>query len=204
MQIVNHMNTKLQELTEKIFQEGVEKGQAEAKAIVDQATSEANEIKTKAEEEAARIIKAAKEKADETDRNTKAELKLFADQMVNALKTEVTDLISGNVVSDTVKAAAGDKDFMQKVILTFVQNLAADKPVSIETKQAAELTAYFKAHAKDLLNKGVRITEVNNLKTQFVVIPEGGGYKLTFGEEEFISFFKEFLRPKLVEMLFNK
>jgi V/A-type H+-transporting ATPase subunit E len=198
------MNTKLQELTEKIYQEGVEKGQAEAAAIVEKALLEAAEIRAKAEQEAARIIATATEKTEELARNTRAELKLFANQMVNALKTEVTDMICGTVVSDTVKAATGDKEFMQKVMLSFVQNLASDRPVTIETAQAAALTSYFMAHAKQLLNKGVTITEVNNVKTQFAVVAADGGYKLTFGDSEFIAFFTEFLRPKLVEMLFNK
>lgn len=197
------MNTKLQELTEKIYLEGVEKGQSEASSIVAKANADADEIKARAEAEAASILASAKEKADELSRNTRAELKLFANQMVNALKTEVTDLVCGGVVSEAVKAAVTDKDFMQKVMLTFVQNLAQGQEVSIETKQAAALTDYFKAHAKQLLNQGVTITEVNNVKSQFVVTPAGGGYKLTFGEEEFIALFKEFLRPKLVEMLFN-
>ncbi len=197
------MNTKLQELTEKIYLEGVEKGQSEAASIVAKAKADADEIKAMAEAEAASILAAANEKANELARNTRAELKLFANQMVNALKTEVTDLVCGGVVSEAVKAAVTDKDFMQKVMLTFVQNLAQGQEVSIEAKQAVALTDYFKAHAKQLLNQGVTITEVNNVKSQFVVTPAGGGYKLTFGEDEFIAFFKEFLRPKLVEMLFN-
>jgi V/A-type H+-transporting ATPase subunit E len=197
------MNTKLQELTEKIYQEGVEKGQKEAAAVLEKANAEAAEIKARAESEAAAIVALANEKAVELSRNTRAELKLFANQMVNALKTELTNLVCGSVVSEAVKASSTDKEFMQKVMLTFVQNLAQGQSVTIETSQAAALSDYFKAHAKQLLNQGVTITEVNNVKTQFVVTPSEGGYKLTFGEEEFIAFFKEFLRPKLIEMLFN-
>jgi V/A-type H+-transporting ATPase subunit E len=198
------MNTKLQELTEKIYQEGVEKGQTEATAIVEQAKAVAAGITAKAEEEAAAILASATEKAVELSRNTKAELQLFANQIVNALKTEIMNLVCGEVVSEAVTAAATDKDFMQQVMLTFVKNMATDEGVTIEALQAEKLTAYFKAHAKDLLNKGVTIKQVNNVKTQFVLTPENSGYKLNFGEDEFISFFKEFLRPQLVEMLFNQ
>lgn len=203
LQNVNHMNTKLQELTEKIYREGVGKGQSEATRIVEQAKVEAAEIIANADAEAASILATANAKAEELSRNTRAELKLFSNQLVNALKTEVTDLICGGVVSDAVKAAVTDTDFMQKIMLSFVQNLAQGQSVTIETKEAEALTDYFKAHAKHLLNQGVTISEVNNVKTQFVVTPLKGGYKLKFGEEEFIAFFKEFLRPKLVEMLFN-
>lgn len=198
------MNTKLQELTEKIYQEGVEKGQIEAASILEKAKAEAAAMLEKANAEAASILATANEKAEELNRNTKAELKLFANQMINALKTEITDLVCGDVVSATVKSATSDTEFMPKAMLNFVEQMAGSQSVVIETADAESLTAYFKAHAKELLNKKVTITEVNNVKTQFVVTPSEGGYKLTFGDDEFIAFFKEFLRPKLVEMLFNK
>ena len=33
-------------------------------------------------------------------------------------------------------------------------------------------------------------------------VPTNGSYKINFGEEEFIEYFKEFLRPQLIEALF--
>lgn len=198
------MNTRLQELTDKIYQEGVEKGNAEAKAIIEKARAEADEIIKKAQEEASQIISEAETKAANIAKNTQAELRLFAQQAVNALKSEITNLICGEIVSNSVKAATADKDFMQKVILTLVKEWAKNQAITIETKDEKALTDYFMANAKDLLNKGVKITKVNNAKTDFTIVPEGAGYKITFGEEEFIAYFKDFLRPKLVDMLFEK
>ena len=34
------------------------------------------------------------------------------------------------------------------------------------------------------------------------IMPSDGSYKVSFGEEEFIEYFKEFLRPQLIEALF--
>ena len=42
----------------------------------------------------------------------------------------------------------------------------------------------------------------NGIKTLFTVSPADGSYKVNFGEEEFMNYFKAFLRPQLVEMLF--
>ena len=50
--------------------------------------------------------------------------------------------------------------------------------------------------------KGVVIKEVKGIKADFTIQPAKGGYKLAFGEAEFIAYFKEMLRPQLVEMLF--
>lgn len=197
------MNTKLQELTDKIYSEGVEKGQAEAKLIIEAAQQEAHSILTKAKSEAALIISQAEARADELSRNTKSELKLFARQAVDALKMEITQLINGTIVSDSVKAATADAAFMQRAILLIVQEWAKNQEVVIEAKDAQSLIAYFESQAKALLQKGVTITQANAIKADFAIIPQKEGYKITFGDEELMAYFKAFLRPKLIEMLFT-
>jgi len=196
------MNDTLKELTDKIYLEGVEKGKEEASAILAKAREDAAAIVEKAKAESAAILQQAKKDAEELDKNTRSELKLFARQSVEALKTEITNLVNGKIVEASVKAALTDKDFMQKVVLTFVQEWAKKEKITIETTEAEALTAYFAANAKSLLNDKVYIKEVNGRKTNFTLQLEQGSYKITFGEEEFVAYFKEFLRPKLVELLF--
>lgn len=196
------MNNKLQELTEKIYLEGVEKGKVEAAQLIADAEHEAKAIIAKAQAEAHKIKAEAAKNASELDKNTKSELKLFAEQSVNAIKTEITNLLSDKIASDAVKAATSDKVFMQKTITALVEQWAKEGNVTIEAKDAKALTDYFMANAKELLNKGVSINEVKGLKTDFAIAPAQGGYKITFGNDEFIAYFKEFLRPKLVELLF--
>ncbi|MDD3405567.1 MAG: hypothetical protein PHH23_04830 [Paludibacteraceae bacterium] len=196
------MDNKLQELTDKIYNEGVEKGKTEAAEIVAEAQTKAAEIISKAKAEAEKILTVAQQNATELDKNTRSELKLFAEQSVNALKTEITNLICDKLASDSVKAATADKAFMQKMIADLCAQWVKNEEVSIETKDAKALTDYFKANAKELLGKGVTISETKGIKTDFAIAPAQGGYKITFGDAEFIAYFKEFLRPKLVEMLF--
>lgn len=196
------MDTKIQELTDKIYREGVEKGNEEAKRIIDDANSQKQTIIADAEAEAKKIIAAAEKQAAELKKNTEAELKLFASQSVEALKSEVTNLITGDITSSNVKAAVADKSFMQKVILEMAREWAKTGSLTIQTSEAAELTKYFESNAKELLNKGVKVEKVSGKDAAFTIVPADGSYKVTFGEEEFITFFKEFLRPQLIDMLF--
>jgi V/A-type H+-transporting ATPase subunit E len=193
---------KLEEITNRIYAEGVEKGNAEAKVIIDQAQDKAAAIIAEAEQKAQQLMANAEQKAAELDKNTRSELRMFAEQSVNALRTEVANLITGQIAADSVKAATADKAFMQGIITKMAENMAKNGEVIIDAKDAAALQAYFAANAKDLLNKGVRIQEVKGLKTDFQIRPEKGGYKLAFGDAEFVAYFKEFIRPQLVEMLF--
>ena len=188
------MDTKIQELTDKIYKEGVEKGNEEAGRIIAEANAQKESIVKAAEETAARIVAEAEKQA--------AELKLFASQSVEALKSEVTNLITGDIVSANVKAAVTDPAYMQKVILELVKSWPAQEFLTIQASEASELKTYFEANAKALLNKGYKIEQVNGKKASFSIVPADGSYKVTFGEEEFVEFFKEFLRPQLIEMLF--
>lgn len=195
------MNT-LQELTEKIYAEGVEKGKTEAAEIVAKAQEEAKALVVAAEKEANEKLAAAEQKARELDKNTRAELKLYAEQSVNAIKTEVTNLLTDKIAADSIKAATADKAFMQKLITDLAAQLAQKGEVVIEAKDAEALKKYVAGNAKGLLEKGVKIAEVKGQKTDFAIIPEKGGYKLTFGDNELIEYFKEYLRPQIQELLF--
>jgi V/A-type H+-transporting ATPase subunit E len=196
------MENKIQELTEKIYREGVEKGNDEANRLISNAREEAAKIIEDARKEADAIILAARKNATEISENTQSEIKLFAGQALNALKTEVTSLLSNQVVSDAVKNFVSDKEFLNKFIVTLAEKWVSDEPIVISTADAEGLKKYFATKAKEVLDKGVKIEQVNGIRSIFSISPADGSYKVNFGEEEFENYFKEFLRPQLVEMLF--
>ena len=111
---------------------------------------------------------------------------------------------SEQVAKKSVQSATANPDFMRETILKIVSGWTPGEPLVIETAQAKELNDYFTAHAKQLLDEGkVSVQEINGTAARFTVKPANGAYKVEFGEDEFISFFKSFLRPGLVETLFN-
>ena len=196
------MENKIQELTDKIYREGVEKGNTEAQKLIANAQDEAKKIVEDARKEAEAIVAASRKSADELAENTKSELKLFAGQAVNALKSEIATLVTDKIVNADVKAFAADKDYLNAFIVALASKWSVYEPIVISTADADGLKKYFASQAKALLDKGVKIEQVNGNKTLFTVSPADGSYKVNFGEEEFMNYFKEFLRPQLVEMLF--
>lgn len=194
------MENKIQELTDKIYREGVEKGNEEAQRLISSARDEAAKIVEDARKEAESILAVARKSAKETAENTQSEIKLFAGQAVNALKTEIATLLTNEVVSESVKGFVADKEYLNKFIVSLAAQ--ANESIVISTADAEGLKKYFAANAKALLDKGVRIEEVNGTKSLFTISPADGSYKVNFGEEEFENYFKDFLRPQLVEMLF--
>ncbi len=193
---------KIQELTEKIYREGVEKGQAEADRIVEAAKEQAQKIVEQAKEQAQALQDQAKKQAQETDANTRNELRLYTSQALNALKSEIANVLTNQVVAKSVDGLVQDDKFLKKFTVALASKWAEQEPVTISTKDAKELKAYFAKEAKDLLDKGVKIEQVNGHETLFTIAPQDGSYKVEFGKEQFESYFKAFLRPQLVEMLF--
>ncbi|MBN1949785.1 MAG: hypothetical protein JW801_01190 [Bacteroidales bacterium] len=200
------MQSKLQELTDKIYQEGVEKGNAEAQQIVDNAKAEAAAVIEKAKKEAESIIEEAKKKAVELKTNTESEIRLASKQSVNALKQQVIDLINGEITTLAVKSAF-DKDFVKRIIDTTLANWSKsgqdmDLSILLSKEDEKNLSDFFKKEAKAYLDKGISLSFDENVKNGFQLGPKDGSYKVSFTEEDFINFFKQYLRPRLVEILF--
>lgn len=196
------MENKIQELTEKIYAEGVEKGKAEAERLIAEAQVKADAIVKEAQAKADAIAAAAEKSAQELNANTRSELKLYGAQAVGAIKSEAATIITDTVVKTAVKEAIGG-DALKTLIVDIVSRWSVNEPLVISTADAAELKAFFAAKAKALLDKGVEIKQVNGVKTSVSIAPADGSYKVNFGEGEFEAFFKSFLRPQMVELLFS-
>ncbi|HOT64010.1 MAG: hypothetical protein KBF95_04555 [Dysgonomonadaceae bacterium] len=194
---------KIQELTSKLYSEGVEKGKQEAEKIIAEANAQKKQILDEATAKAQEIIAAAEKQSAEMRSHTEAELKLFAAQAIEALKTEITNLITDKLASDNVKAALHDQTFIQKIIVELVRNWSKNEKLTIGVQNSKELETYIASNAKDILDKGLKIESINGIKSGFTLSPEDGSYKVKFGEEEFIEYFKEFLRPQVQKLLFQ-
>ena len=194
---------KVQQLTSKIYAEGVKKGKAEADKIIADAKATEQKMIDDATKKAEHIVEMATKRANELRENTESELKMYASQALESLKTEITNIVTDALATNNVKAATDDKAFMQKLIADLVQNWSKDDSLTIGTSNADELKNYLAANAKELLNKGLEIKSVNGLATGFTLSPADGSYTVKFGEEEFIGYFKEFLRPQVRQLLFG-
>lgn len=193
---------KIQELTDRIRREGVEKGQAEAAKIIEQAKAEAEKIVADARHQAEAISSQAQKTARELEANTKSELKLYLSQSLNALKSEITNVVTNKIITQSVGKVVDDKDFIGKFTVALATQWAKNEAITISTADADALKAYFAKEAKALLDKGVKIEKVNGKDALFSIQPADGSYRVDFGQEQLESYFKAFLRPQLIDMLF--
>ena len=106
------MENKLQQLTQKLYDEGLEKGRAEADKLVADAKAEARKIVAEARAEAEEIVKKAEAKAEDVSKNTMTEISLAGKQAVGRIKSEIASLIIAKATARGVKEAVVDPAFI--------------------------------------------------------------------------------------------
>lgn len=203
------MDTTLQQLTDKIYQEGVEKGNNQAESIITNARKEAKKIIEEAEAKAKKTAQKAQKDSEETQKKALSELQMASQKTISALKQEVNNIIASQIIDKDIKAATSDVAFLQKTIETAIKNWASSENkelnmnVIVPEKDEKAISSYFAGAAKGVLDKGFTITSANNIKAGFQVAASDGTYKISFSDDDFITFFKAFVRPKIADLLFS-
>ena len=202
------MENKLQELTQKLYNEGVEKANVEAEKILAEAKADAEKLKQNAEKAAQKILTDAEQKSAEIKKNVDAELNLAAKQTVRTVKQQITDMIVSKVIDEPVKKAFDDVKFVKEVIESVVKNWDPQKNETIDLSVLLpadlekEFAKFFTAKSGKELNASLELSFSDSIKGGFKVGPADGSYKISFSEEDFENFFKSYLRPKTIEMLY--
>ncbi len=204
------MQTKLQELTEKIYSEGVEKANEEAKKIEAEAKKKADDMLEKANSDAEKIRKEAEKEAADLKKNSLNELQLAARQAISDIKQKVVSLIEFKAINPEVKGAFKDVEFTKDIIETLVKNWdpksneAVELSVLLPEEKKKEFEEFFKSKTQDILKKGLEVEFGDSVKGGFKIGPKDGGFLISFGEDDFENFFKAYLRPRLIEILYEK
>ncbi len=204
------MQTKLQELTEKIYREGVEKANEETEKILSAARNEAQDILAKARKEAESIVRNAEKDAGDLSKNSLNELQLASRQALTDLKQKIVDLVQAQTIRPETKKALQDGEFAQQIIKTIISNWSpsdsksVDLAVLLPLAQQKEFEAFFAGQFGILMEKGLEVTYSDRMKSGFKIGPKAEGYMISFTDEDFENFFKSFLRPKLVHLLFDQ
>ena len=201
-------NNKLQELTQKLYNDGLEKGRSEADRLIADAKLEAAKILADAKAEAEAIAKAAEVRAEDIAKNAMTEITLAGRQAVSKIKSELAEAVIFKSTGEAVKAAAMDAAFVKDMLLAVAQNWnASTSEISLKAllpeQKRAELDAAMQKSAAELLKAGVEVGYSKDVKSGFKVGEKDGGYYISFTDESFDALLKEYLREKVSNMLYK-
>ena len=201
------MSQKLQELTEKLYREGVEKARAEAETIIEAAERKRREIIEEAEREARQLVEKGRKEAEQLYSKGESELKLAARQASNALKQSIVGLLSHSVLSEGIGDALGDKDFIRTLIESLVSRWTGDGQsldfeLVLPEEKKEELEGYLKSRLAAHLERGLEIVFEDRFKSGFRILAGDGSYMLSFTERDFEQYFQSFVKERTRALLF--
>lgn len=202
------MQNKLQELTEKLYNEGLSKGKEEGNALLAKAEARAAEIVAEAEKQAAEIkAKAEKEAADYKVKVT-GDLKMAASQSIQATRKDIEDLVVTKMTSAAVEKALGEEAFVKEIIRSVAEKFNAEEPVDLnivlpESLKSA-LEPFIKNELSTMLKGGVDASFSKKISGGFTIGPKDGGYYISLTDETFKELIGEYLRPATRKLLFGE
>ena len=201
------MQNKLQELTDKLYNEGLSKGKQEGEEILAKAKVQAEEIVAKAKAEAAAIMAAANKDAEDLKTKFKGDINMAAAQSVAATKKDIETLVVTKMTETEVKKALTSAEFVKEVILAvakgFTTEDAADLELVLPESLKKELEPFVTSELGKVLKGGVEASFTKKIAGGFTIGPKDGGYFISFTEETFNSLISEYLRPATKKILFG-
>lgn len=200
------MENKLKELTDRLYDEGLEKGRAEAERLVEQAKAQAAKIVAEAEAEAAQIVRKAEQQAADTQKNSLTEISLAGKQAVAKIKEQIETLVVAKAAGESLKEATMDADFLQKMLLEVASAWKVEGTTKLEALMPAaleqELQKRFESSAQQLLKAGVEVGYSKDVRNGFRIGEKNGGYYISFTEETLSALLEGYLREKVSKLLF--
>ena len=201
------MHNKLQELTDKLYNEALSKGKQEGEEILAKAKIQAEETLAKAKAEADAIVAAARKEAEDLKTKVQGDLKMAAGQSIAATKKDIETLIVTKMTAEETAKALTSAEFVKEVILAVAKGFNTEEPVDLEVvlpeKLKAELEPFVAGELAKTLKGGVEASFTKKIAGGFTIGPKDGGYFISFTEETFNALISEYLRPATKKILFG-
>ncbi len=201
------MQNKLQELTDKLYNEGLSKGKQEGEEMLAKAKVQADEIVAKAKAEAQAIVAAATKQAEDLKTKVQGDLKMAAAQSIAATKKDIETLVVAKMTQADTKAALTSAEFVKEVILAVAKGFStegtADLEVVLPEALKNDLEGFVSQELAKVLNGNIEASFSKKIAGGFTIGPKDGGYFISFTDETFDALISEYLRPATKKILFG-
>lgn len=202
------MESKLQELTDKLYAEGLEKGKAAADKCLADAKLETEKTVSQARDEADGILSKAHSDADALASKAASDVKMASQQALSSTKKDIEDLLLHSLVDSKVDKALADEDFVKEIIVQVAKNFTADGSqdlaLVLPDKLKGGLEGWVSNELSATLGKGVNASFSKRIQGGFTIGPADGGWFISLTDESFKALISEYLRPVTKKLLFGE
>lgn len=202
------MDNKLQELTDKLYREGLSKGKEEGEALLAKAESKAEEILDAARKKADEIIKKAEKDAKDYQVKVEGDVKMAATQSIQSVKRDIENLMVSGMIGGKAASALSSSDFVKEVITSVAKNFNSQESVDLELtlpeSLRGELEPFVNGELSKALSSGVTAKFSGKIAGGFRIAPKDGSYFIDLTSEAFEALIGEYLRPATRKLLFGE
>ena len=199
---------KLQELTQKLYDQGLAKGKEAGDAALAKAHEEADALLAQARQEAEAIVAKAQKEAQDYKVKVEGDVKMAAAQALQATRNQIENLIVAKAVNAPVKEALSSGSYIKEIISAVAKNFSAQESTDIalvlpENLQK-ELEPFVKGELAKAVGTGVEASFSKKLSGGLKIGPKDGSYFIDLSDEAFAELIGEYLRPASKKILFGE
>ena len=202
------MQNKLQELTDRLYQEGLSKGKEEGDKYLAEAQERSAQIIAQAEEKATAIIAQAQAQAQDLSHKAASDVKMASQQALQATKKDIEDLLLHQIVGQALDSTLGKTDLMKEVILAVAKNFSAQESCELKLvlseKLQKDLEGWIKTELSKKLDAEVKAEFSKKIQGGFSIGPKDGSYFISLSDQTFNELICEYLRPVTKKLLFGE
>ena len=201
------MSNKLQELTDRLYNEGLSKGKEEGEQLLARARAEADRILEDARKQAADIVSTAEKQAADLKEKTASDLRMASAQCLQATKKDIEGLLVGAVSAAPVDQALSDPAFLKKIIAAVAERFSAsesaDLALVLPASMQAELEPWLTGELRKALGGDLKAEFSKKVSGGFSIGPKDGSWFVSLTDETFRALIAEYLRPVTRKLLFG-
>ncbi len=197
------MENKLEQLTQKLRAEGLERGRTEAEAMVAEANANAERIVKEAKQKAEKIIADANAAAQELTKNTANDVRMASLQTISTLRSQIEDMVVASVVEPKVSDSWANGDFVKSLIVEAVKSWNSTSDTGVEVVVPDYMVEDVRGVIAQQFQGGVDVIFDGKVRVPFRIAPREGGYYVSFSDEDFAQLIKQALRPRVAEFIFG-
>lgn len=201
------MSNKLQELTDRLYNEGLSKGKEEGEILLSKARKEADEIIANARKQAEDIVTEAENRAAQLKEKAESDIKMASEQALMATKKDIENLLVNALCTEETEKILSEEKFLKEIILAVAQKFSTQQSEDISLVLPASLKSmlepWVSTELKKALKKEISVDFSKKIKGGFSIGPQNGSWYISMSDESFKALISEYLRPVTKKLLFG-
>ena len=198
------MGRQVQDLINKIKEEGFETAQQKAQEVESKAQTKADAIIKDAEQKAAVIVEKAKADAGKLQESAKAAVTQASRDMLLDLRKKIQETLNKIILKETTQALTIEQmaDVLKTVIQNFMDQSAGSKvEVELNQKDLDAVSGSVMAKLKEDVKKNIEIRPSEDIGAGFTVSFDSGKSSFEFTDVSLAEYLSMYLNPQVAELL---